>query len=140
MDQKQISYFVDHTGTRWDSDTRVAYKVPPNDEGNLSDVIQELQTLCHPPLRNHPNIVRLLGIAWVRQTSVDLVQPNEDERQRLRRDQPTVVTEYASHGSLYDFLQSRAYIVQRVSLKTKLLLCMDLLEGMLVGQRYACSP
>ena len=140
VDQKQLSYFTDHTGTRWDSNTRVAFKVPPNNEERLYDVIQELQILCHPPLRNHPNLVRLLGIAWVRQTSVDIAQPNEDEQQLVRRDQPIVVTEYASHGSLYDFLRSHIYTVQRVSLKTKLRLCMDLLEGLLVGQRYACSP
>ena len=140
VDQKQISYFTDHTGTRWDSNTRVAFKVPPSDQEILSEVIQELQILCHPPLRNHPNLVRLLGIAWIHQTSVDIAQPKEDERQRVRRDQPIVVTEYASHGSLYDFLQSHAYTVQRVSLKTKLRLCTDLLKGMLVGQRYARSP
>ena len=131
VDLKQISYFTDHTGTRWDSKTRVAFKVSPEGpegpEGpDFLDLISELQVLCHPPLYNHPNIVQLLGIAWVRQPGV------ENEQQRLRRDQPTTVTEYASHGSLHEFLRSPAYTVQRVSLKTKLRLCMDLLEGMLV--------
>lgn len=129
VDQRQISYFTDHTGTRWDSNTRVAFKVPPSSQ-DLGDVIQELQILCHPPLQNHPSIVQLLGIAWVRQPKVD--DQDGTEQQRLQQEQPTIVTEYASHGSLYDFLRSSTYNVQQVSLKTKLRLCMNLLEGLLV--------
>ena len=143
VDQRQISYFTDHTGTRWDSNTRVAFKVPsdkvpsdkvpPESKEYLGDVIQELQILCHPPLHNHPNIVQLLGIAWVRQPKVD--DQDWTEEQRLQQERPTIVTEYASHCSLYDFLRSSTYNVQQVSLKTKLRLCMNLLEGLLVWNR-----
>ena len=140
--QAQNSYFTDHTGFRWNNETRVAFKLPDVDMNSpdavnktindLSELIQELLILCHPPLYNHPHIVKLLGVAWIRQPSEDGVQITNDKRQRLQRDQPTMVTEYASHGSLSEFLRSPIYKHQTVSLKTKLRLCVDLLEGMLV--------
>lgn len=139
VNQKQISYFTDHTGTRWDSNTRVAFKVPGKVKSSLLEIIQELWILCHPSLHNHPYIVQLLGVAWVRRLDNDAVQPGEDEQQRLRRDQPTIVIEHASHGSLYDFLGSSVYAIQRVSLETKVRLCMNLLDGMLVWQRTAVA-
>lgn len=131
LNHNQNWYFTDHTGIRWKADTRVAFKVPENDRKDLRDIIQEVRILCHPPLQNHPNIVSLLGIAWVRQAKEDSAHTEEGN---VQRDRPTVVIAHAPHGSLYDFVTSPAYRDQHVSLKAKLRLCMDVLKAMMVSR------
>ena len=69
-------HFVDHTGAAWSRNTVAAYKKSSvtvadavMDDGpkrrRLDDALTELQVLCHRPLWRHPNIVRLLGVAWL---------------------------------------------------------------------------
>ena len=130
LNHNQNRYFTDHTGRRWNFRTRVAFKIPESPRYDLLDVIQEVHILCHPPLQDHPNIVSLLGIAWLNQPKGDSTQLEEDMSQR---DRPTVVIEQAPHGALYDFLRTSSYMDQHVSLKTKLRLCIDVLNAMSVS-------
>ena len=140
LNLNQDWYFTDHAGRRWNRQTRAAFKVPGSQESSpeskesndidLLNIIQELRILCHPPLNNHPNIVSLLGIAWIIQPKQGDTRSDEDSSQR---DRPTVVIESAPLGSLHDFVQTRSYREQHVSLKTKLSLCIDILRAMLVS-------
>jgi serine/threonine protein kinase len=62
----------------------------------LQNFLRELRVLTHSPLRNHENIVRLIGVGW--------------ERNRLSTDTsifhwPFLVLEHAKYGSLIDFLE-----------------------------------
>ena len=60
----------------------------------LKPLVQELRVLAHPPLRDHPNIIDLFGVAWEKQLGV------------LGKHWPTLVIEYASGGNLMEYLTS----------------------------------
>ncbi|KAL2065988.1 hypothetical protein VTL71DRAFT_2059 [Oculimacula yallundae] len=132
-------HFVDHTGTKWASDTQVAYKTYSVRKGDfdvgfesrrLDDIRTELQVLCHSPLQKHPNIVRLLGVAWVPDESPESTDNiTEASPYQHPLEWPTVVTERAIHGSLRDFLRSDRYKQSEASLKAKWNLCLDVLYG-----------
>jgi serine/threonine protein kinase len=58
----------------------------------LKPLVQELRVLAHPPLRDHPNIIDLFGVAW------------EKKLDCFGRSWPILVLEYASNGNLMEFL------------------------------------
>ena len=63
-------------------------------------VKKDLEIMHHQPLTNHPNLVNLLGYGW-----------------RLFKDSalPFLVTEFAHHGNLRQYLQTHATRVSSVS-------------------------
>jgi serine/threonine protein kinase len=70
---------------------------PPNpadlDHG-VRNFIKELQILCHPPLRAHPNLPDILGIAW---------QDSSDEKVVW----PVICCEYAEFGTVSAYLRTK---------------------------------
>ncbi|KAK5747442.1 hypothetical protein LTR17_000083 [Elasticomyces elasticus] len=58
----------------------------------LGDAILEMRALSHDPIRQHPNIVELLGLCW------------ETDAHDLSRKWPVLILEYAEGGTLQDFL------------------------------------
>ncbi|KAF5667503.1 serine threonine kinase [Fusarium denticulatum] len=65
-------------------------------------VLKDIEVMCHPPLAQHENILTLLGYGWgLRQG--DTI--------------PFIVTDYAAHGTLREYLQSgRAPMISKLSL------------------------
>lgn len=118
-------YFQDHTQTMWSYDSTVAFKIG---EKHPDSLITELRILCHEPFQNHPNIVRLIGIAWItNQQSQDI----HDAGKIL--EWPAILLEKAPHGSLNDFLTtSKLASEPRISLKTKVSLCLAVLKAIKV--------
>jgi hypothetical protein len=136
------THFIDHTGTKWETTTEVAYKRlsikkseldQKFDRRRLDDTLVELRVLCHESLQTHPNIVRLLGVAWLKDENLD-VQTEGYEQSIHSGPQywPVAVTEKAEYGSLHDFLASDQFKASRTSLKAKVKLCLDVLFGLLV--------
>jgi hypothetical protein len=127
--------FTDHTGLKWANTTQVAYKAIAVDgtrideeftSRRLKDTLVELQVLCHAPLYRHPNIVRLLGVAWLRDQ--DLSSLGDDSQGRsFPLEWPTIVTERAPGDSLHTFLTSKTYTSSQVSLQVNWSLCIDVL-------------
>ena len=128
--------FIDHTGTKWSPDTIVAFKaLVSSDEERASEVIRELRVLCHEPLREHPNIVRLLGVSFVRRESVASLfngrTASYPDNIRLGQpNSPVLVVERALPGSLYEFLKRKE--ARLWSIKTKLYIAADILNGLTV--------
>lgn len=98
----------------------------------MEDLVTELRIVCHPPLQRHPNIVHVLGFMWVRDQQIFAnVMELDEESEELGepREWPTVITEKAPYGSLHDFLRSKTYKDFRPSLRAKVQLCVDVLNG-----------
>ena len=72
--------------------TETGTPTPPTRHA-MKAALMELYALTHEPLRQHPNIVDLLGLAWGSNYF--------DSSHRL----PVLVVEYADHGSLADLKQ-----------------------------------
>jgi serine/threonine protein kinase len=83
------------------------------DRRAMDSVMMELYALGHPPLVCHPNIVKLLGLAW---------GSNPFE---LTHRLPAIVLEYAEHGSLAA-LQEKEDLPAQVRLN----LCLDVAQGL----------
>jgi serine/threonine protein kinase len=62
-------------------------------ENRFRSIVLELCALSHPPLLHHPNIVKLLGIAW----------GNNPFSSSMRL--PVLIMECAEHGTLRDLLK-----------------------------------
>ncbi|RYP42659.1 hypothetical protein DL767_000028 [Monosporascus sp. MG133] len=70
----------------------------PNDadaifQNRIKDIMLELRTLAHPPIRQHENVVKLLGLAW------------ETDQFDTTRKWPILIMERATRGTLADLLQ-----------------------------------
>lgn len=59
-------------------------------KNDLYSFVQEIQVLCHPPLRSHPNIIQLLGSTWTADAFGTPI--------------PQLIVEYSSLGNLFDML------------------------------------
>jgi serine/threonine protein kinase len=81
----------------------------------LQAVLLEIRVLTHPPLKTHPNIIKLLHLIW---------EPDSD---LLDRAWPIIVLEHAENGTLADF--QRDYLNLPFSLKRQL--CVDVGSGLL---------
>ncbi|KAH8655982.1 ankyrin repeat-containing domain protein [Tricladium varicosporioides] len=77
----------------------------------MNTMLTEMGVLSHPPLKEHPNLIRLLGYGW---EYLDFGFC------------PFIVLEFANLGTLDEFLISRA---DKLSEADKLEICMDLLSG-----------
>ncbi|KAL8730478.1 MAG: hypothetical protein Q9166_004042 [cf. Caloplaca sp. 2 TL-2023] len=87
--------------------------------GHLRTIELEILALSHAPIRDHPNIVK------VRSWGFDY--PTRDRRMAL----PVLFMEKAS-GSLLDLLQNLgSHGLERVPMKTRYQLSMDILEGLI---------
>ena len=82
----------------------------------LKPLVQELRVLGHPPLRDHPNIIDLFGVAWEKQLD-PFGQP-----------WPILVLEYASGGSLTEFFSLNQ---NEITWSTSLRLSQDIASGLL---------
>jgi serine/threonine protein kinase len=80
---------------------------------DLATFIREIQILRHAPVRDHPNILKLLGSSWI---------PDVDGSPL-----PQCIVEYAPLGTLRDFLQS---IVEPASIQSRMDLCFDVAIGL----------
>jgi len=77
----------------------------------LRSVLLEIKTLSHPPLKNHPNIARLLGYSW-------------DENATGYA--PVLVVEFAQFGDARAFFDR----VRDLSWEEKRLFCADIADGL----------
>jgi serine/threonine protein kinase len=66
-------------------------------ERAITNFIKELQVLGHPPLRAHPNIPNLLGVAWEDGADGETVWP-------------VICVDYAAYGTLAELQRSRAIL------------------------------
>lgn len=70
-----------------------------NREGQMyKAILQEVRILSHPSIRQHPNFIRLFGVAWHEHTG--------DEGERIVT--PVLVQDYATHGDLLGFLRAKS--------------------------------
>ncbi|KAK4199966.1 kinase-like domain-containing protein [Triangularia verruculosa] len=85
--------------------------------------LSELRVRSHPPLRSHPNIVDLKGIAW------DFEDDDED------KPTPLLIEEFAPQKSLETFWNTEDLV--SMPFKTKISLCRDIAEG--ISALHACG-
>ncbi|KAI4259535.1 MAG: hypothetical protein LQ352_000722 [Teloschistes flavicans] len=111
----------------------VAYKraVLGRDMGDpIADRIRvisnELLTTCHPPLRSHPNIVRLHGIAFETEGPADALNA-----------MPVLVPEVAELGNLAEVLETARKEDRAIAFEDKLSLCIDIAHGLEI--LHACD-
>jgi serine/threonine protein kinase len=88
-----------------------------------ADLVQaislELRALTHPPLRNHENIIKLLGFGWEN----DIL----DEKYLW----PVLIVEYATFGNLGEYLSNHPGL----STAAKAELCRDIARGLITLHR-----
>jgi hypothetical protein len=138
---RRLDYFTDHTGTKWSYDTVVAYKslVERKDKNAIMpDLAKELRILCHPPLQNHPNIVHLLGLAWLREE--DMASSLASAESLGNREWPVLLTEKANVGSLSEFLRPKENFRAPISLLAKVRLATDVVVALSVSRTCPCVP
>lgn len=118
--------FIDHNGISWAPDKATAFKVitlMEDDEDQkslrLEDLTTEICVLSHEPLKTHPNIVKLLGVAWTQAPTLNIIEARVEKPAT-----PAALLELARHGSLLRFLHRPG---NPLSLETKLKLCTDVL-------------
>ena len=139
----QDSHFVDHTNTSWSRDSPVAFKYVGSGHGQLTDLVTELQILCHPPLQKHPHIVKLIGVVLVMEqnpTDIPLSSLDQAIMEWEPQEVPMVVIEKAPHASLSAFLSSSEFCEIPSSLQAKIYLCIDILDGMQVRLSFRKLP
>jgi len=76
----------------------------------LRSVLNEIRIMHHAPLREHPNILSILGYGW---------------RQSGRAPMPYIVVEYAMFGSLRQYLAE-----SERGLRTKIIMAGDIAAGL----------
>jgi serine/threonine protein kinase len=81
----------------------------------LQAALLEVRVLTHDPLRNHPNIIKLIDLIW---------EPDPDV---IDRAWPTLVLEYAENGTLADFQED----YPNLSFLQKAKICIDIGNGLL---------
>jgi serine/threonine protein kinase/ankyrin repeat protein len=106
----------------------------------LGDLLLELRILSHRPLQRHPNIVHVLGFAWIqdRQFFTNTQELQDDDKAGEPREWPTIVTPKAPHGSLRTFMGSEKFRTVLPSLRTKLMLSVHVLCGLKVSLGTRC--
>ena len=82
----------------------------------LKSFIAELRIRAHPPLRDHPNIAKLKGVAW------------DFEDEERKRPCPLMLEEFASEGSLTKFWTHED--LTRMPFKEKVDLGLDIARGL----------
>jgi serine/threonine protein kinase len=88
----------------------------------LKSLINELSIRTHPPIRNHPNIVKFKGIAW---------DFEDDEATKPR---PLLLEELAPQRSLEGFWTKYKFV--RMTFQSNIELCLDIAQGL--AALHAC--
>ncbi|KAL8639572.1 MAG: hypothetical protein Q9226_008858 [Calogaya cf. arnoldii] len=127
---------IDHNGISWAPGTAVAFKVitladekEAQKSLRLEDLTTEIRVLSHEPLKTHPNIVKLLGVAWTQAPTLDAHSARIEKPAT-----PAALLELAPHGSLLRFLHRAR---KPTSLEIKLKLCIDVLLA--IQALHACK-
>ena len=89
-------------------------------------ILNELLTMHHPPLRAHPNIVKLLGIGF------ETEGPSDDQRAM-----PVLLLECAELGNLAEVLETARKEDRPLAFSDKLSLCLDIAHGLKI--LHACG-
>lgn len=95
-------------------------------EGRIQILFNELHTMHHPPLRAHPNIVDLLGVAF------EIEGPATDLNAM-----PVLVPECAELGNLAEVLETARKEDRPLSFEAKRSLCLDIAHGIEI--LHACG-
>ncbi|KAL8929712.1 MAG: hypothetical protein Q9172_000269 [Xanthocarpia lactea] len=121
------------TGTLFPQGKVLAFKraVLNKDMGDpIADRIRvisnELLTTCHPPLRSHPNIVKLHGIAFETEGPADAMNA-----------MPVLVPECAEMGNLAEVLETARKEDRAIAFQDKVSLCIDIAHGLEI--LHACD-
>ncbi|KAL8727441.1 MAG: hypothetical protein Q9166_006029 [cf. Caloplaca sp. 2 TL-2023] len=121
------------TGTLFPQGEVVAFKraVLNKDMGDpIADrirvIFNELLTTCHPPLRSHPNIVKLHGIAFETEGPADALNA-----------MPVLVPECAELGNLAEVLETARKEDRAIAFQDKISLCIDIAHGLEI--LHACD-
>lgn len=94
--------------------------------GRIHVILNELLTMHHPPLRAHPNIVKLLGIGF------ETEGPSDDQRAM-----PVLIPECAELGNLAEVLETARKEDRPLEFGEKLSLCLDIAHGLEI--LHACD-
>lgn len=94
--------------------------------GRIHVILNELLTMHHPPLRAHPNIVRLLGVGF------ETEGPSDDQRAM-----PVLIPECAELGNLAEVLETARKEDRPLEFGEKLSLCLDIAHGLEI--LHACG-
>lgn len=92
-------------------------------------IFNELFTMCHPPLRAHPNIVKLHGIGFETEGPAD-----------SQNAMPVLIVECAELGNLAEVLETARKEDRALKFEEKISLCVDIAHGLEIlhacGQRF----
>lgn len=94
--------------------------------GRIHVILNELLTMHHPPLRAHPNIVKLLGVGF------ETEGPSDDQRAM-----PVLIPECAELGNLAEILETARKEDRPLDFGEKLSLCLDIAHGLEI--LHACD-
>ncbi|MCJ1276535.1 hypothetical protein MMC21_004341 [Puttea exsequens] len=94
------------------------------DIGRIPVIFNELLTMHHPPLRAHPNIVKLLGVGFE-------VEGPPDAQSAI----PVLIPECAELGNLAEILETARKEDRPLSFDEKLSLCLDIAHGLEILHR-----
>ena len=89
-------------------------------------LFNELFTTCHPPLRSHPNIVKLHGVAFENEGPADAINA-----------MPVLVPEVAELGNLAEVLETARKEDRPLAFEDKISLCIDIAHGLEI--LHACG-
>ena len=92
----------------------------------IHTILNELLTMHHPPLRAHPNIVKLLGVGF------ETEGPSDDQRAM-----PVLIPECAELGNLAEVLETARKEDRPLEFGVKLSLCLDIAHGLKI--LHACG-
>ncbi|KAI4227447.1 MAG: hypothetical protein L6R36_002406 [Xanthoria steineri] len=92
-------------------------------------ISNELLTTCHPPLRSHPNIVKLHGIAFETEGPADALNA-----------MPVLVPECAELGNLAEVLETARKEDRAIAFHDKISLCIDIAHGLEILHACGKSP
>ena len=92
----------------------------------IRGISNELLTTCHPPLRSHPNIVKLHGIAFETEGPADALNA-----------MPVLVPECAELGNLAEVLETARKEDRAIAFEDKISLCLDIAHGLEI--LHACG-
>jgi serine/threonine protein kinase len=89
-------------------------------------IFNEVLTMCHPPLRAHPNIVKLLGVGI-----------ETEKHGEVENAMPVLLVECAELGNLAEVLETARKEDRPLDFEEKLALCIDVAHGLEV--LHACG-
>ncbi len=92
--------------------------------GRLPVIFNELVTMHHPPLRAHPNIVKLLGVGFETEGPPEALSAI-----------PVLIPECAELGNLAEVLETARKEDRPLKFEDKMVLCLDIAHGIEILHR-----